>query len=114
MAHQMETRWEKSDGKLHEEEQISPVKAKQGRTGRRVLTVLIVALVLAFIVWIPVEIWGGREASEVAPQQPGQQMQSEQPAAPASPSLQNGTVVPTETPLAGSSQPNAPATPSAQ
>jgi hypothetical protein len=33
MAHQTETRWEKSDGKLHKEEQIPPVKARQGRTG---------------------------------------------------------------------------------
>lgn len=80
MAHHMETRWEKSDGKLHREEQIPPVKAKQGRTGYRILMVLIVALALAFVVWIPVEIWGQREASEVAPQQPGQQLQSQQPA----------------------------------
>ena len=36
-----ETRWEKSDQKLHAEEQISPVKAKQGRTGSRILAVLI-------------------------------------------------------------------------
>jgi len=117
MAHQMETRWEKSDGKLHEEEQISPVKAKQGRTGKRILTVLVVALVLAFIVWIPVEIWGKREANEVAPQQPGQAMQSEQPSLPAAPSLQNGNGVPTETPNnsapAGNAQPATPATPAA-
>lgn len=82
MAHQTETRWEKSDGKLHKEEMIPPVKARQGRTGYRILTVLIVALVLAFVVWIPVEIWGKREANEVAPQQPGQQLQSQQPAPP--------------------------------
>lgn len=81
---QMETRWDKSDGKMHVEDQISPVKAKQGRTGSRILTILVVALVLAFIVWIPVEIWGKREASEVAPQQPGQQIQSETPTPPAS------------------------------
>ena len=48
MAH-METRWDKSDGKMHVEKQISPVKAKQGRTGTRILTILVVALVLAFI-----------------------------------------------------------------
>lgn len=83
---QMETRWEKSDQKLHVEEEISPVKAKQGRTGYRILTVLIAALVLAFLVWIPVEIWGQKESSEVAPQQPGQELQSQAP--PASP--QNG------------------------
>lgn len=53
MAQQTETRWEEADGKLHAEETISPVKAKHGRTGTRILMVLIVALVLAFIVWIP-------------------------------------------------------------
>jgi hypothetical protein len=78
-----ETRWEKSDQKLHAEEQISPVKARQGRTGRRILTVLVAALVLAFLIWIPVEIWGQKEATDVAPQQPGQEMQSQLPAAPA-------------------------------
>jgi hypothetical protein len=78
-----ETRWEKSDQKLHAEEQISPVKARQGRTGRRLLTVLVAALVLAFLIWIPVEIWGQKEADEIAPQQPGQAMQSQLPAAPA-------------------------------
>lgn len=79
---QMETRWEKSDQKLHTEEEISPVKARQGRTGYRILTVLIAALVLAFLVWIPVEIWGQKESNDVAPQQPGQQMQSQVPEAP--------------------------------
>ncbi len=44
MAHQMETRWEKSDGKLHVEEEFAPVKAKQGRTGYRILMVLLAAL----------------------------------------------------------------------
>ncbi len=113
MAHQTETRWEKSDGKLHnKEELIPPVKAKQGRTGYRILTVLIVALVLAFVVWIPVEIWGKREANEVAPQQPGQQLQSQQPAPAPAPALQNGTAVPTETPNTTPAAPNvAPATP---
>jgi cytoskeletal protein RodZ len=112
MAHHMETRWEKSDRKLHREEQIPSVKAKQGRTGYRILTVLIVALVLAFVVWIPVEIWGRREASEVAPQQPGQQLQSQQPAPAPAPTLQNGNAVPTETPNTAPAAPNvAPAAP---
>ncbi|MGO6730537.1 hypothetical protein ACCT24_25645 [Rhizobium ruizarguesonis] len=112
MAHQTETRWEKSDGKLHKEELIPPVKARQGRTGYRILTVLIVALVLAFVVWIPVEIWGKREANEVAPQQPGQQLQPQQPAPAAAPALQNGTAVPTETPNSAPAAPNvAPAAP---
>ena len=59
------------------------MKAKQGRTGYRILMVLVAALALAFVVWIPVEIWGQREASEVAPQQPGQQLQSQQQPTPA-------------------------------
>lgn len=112
MAHQTETRWEKSDGKLHKEEQISPVKARQGRAGYRILLVLLAALVLAFVVWIPVEIWGNREANEVAPQQPGQQLQSQQPAPASAPTAQNGNAVPTETPNTTPAAPNvAPATP---
>ncbi|CDM55934.1 MULTISPECIES: hypothetical protein [Rhizobium] len=113
MAHQTETRWEQSDGKLHAEETISPVKAKQGRMGTRILTVLIVALMLAFIVWIPVEIWGKKESAEVAPQQPGQQLQSQQPSPAPSPSLQNGKAVPTETPSQPPASNMAPATPNA-
>lgn len=90
MAQQTETRWEEADGKVHTEETISPVKAKQGRMGTRVLMVLLVALVLAFIVWIPVEIWGKKEAVEVAPKQPGQQIQSQQPTpAPSQPPASN-------------------------
>lgn len=81
MAH-MGTRWGKSDQKLHEENQISSLKARQGRMGYRILTVLIAALVLAFLVWIPVEIWGQKEADDVAPQQPGQEMQSQVPQPP--------------------------------
>ena len=62
------------------------VRAGVGRrrvqTTVMILTVLVAALVLAFLVWIPVEIWGQKEADDVAPQQPGQQMQSQVPAAP--------------------------------
>ncbi|EPF00286.1 hypothetical protein [Rhizobium grahamii] len=111
MAQQTETRWEEADGKLHVEETISPVKAKQGRTGTRILMVLIVALVLAFIVWIPVEIWGKKESADVAPQQPGQQIQSQQSAPTPSPSLQSGNAVPTETPTQPPASNTAPATP---
>src|SRR5262245_59746816 len=113
MADQTETRWEESDGKLHTEETISPVKAKQGRMGARILMVLLVALVLAFIVWIPVEVWGKRQSAEVAPQQPGQQLQSQQTAPAPLPSLQNGTAVPTETPSQPPTSNPAPATPNA-
>ncbi|MBX5136288.1 hypothetical protein HJB79_24890 [Rhizobium lentis] len=111
MAHQTETRWEKSDGKLHKEQQIPPVKAKQGRMGYRILTVLLVALILAFVVWIPVEIWGRREANEVAPQQPGQQLQQQQSDASRAPTMQNGNAGPTETPATAPAPNSAPAAP---
>jgi hypothetical protein len=62
------TRFEQADGRLHVEDQLPALKARQGRSGRRVLTVLVAALVLAFIVWIPVEIWGSNKAEQVAPQ----------------------------------------------
>jgi hypothetical protein len=111
MARQMGKGWENADGKLHEEEQISAADAKQGRTGARILTILIVALILAFVVWIPVEIWGKRQATDVAPQQPGQQLQSQQSTPPA-PSAQAGNAVPTETPNTQPAKP--PATQPAQ
>lgn len=74
MAQHMDTHteWESADHRVHRERQLSAGRAKQGRTGRRILTVLIAALVLAFIVWIPVEIWGGRQAEEIAPSSPTQ------------------------------------------
>ncbi|KAA0699125.1 hypothetical protein DTW90_06695 [Neorhizobium sp. P12A] len=62
------TEWEKVDNRLHSEQELPATKAKQGRTGRRVLTVLITALVLAFIVWVPVEIWSSHAAKKAAPQ----------------------------------------------
>lgn len=67
-----ETRWENEDRKLHREQELPAIKAKQGRTGRRILTVLVVALVLAFIVWIPVEIWGSHQAEQAVPTPPTQ------------------------------------------
>jgi hypothetical protein len=69
MAQSMDThtRWERADHRMHREKELPATRAKQGRTGRRILTVLIAALVLAFIVWIPVEIWGGHQAEEAAP-----------------------------------------------
>jgi hypothetical protein len=70
MATQMETktRWEPADRQTHVERELPARKAKQGRSGRRVLMVLVAALVLAFIVWIPVEIWGNNKAEQAAPQ----------------------------------------------
>jgi len=61
------TRFEQADGRPHVEQELPAVEARQGRSGRRVLTVLVAALVLAFIVWIPVEIWGGNKAEQAAP-----------------------------------------------
>lgn len=90
----MASRWQRSGDRPDGENRISPTRARQGNMGYRILTILVVALVLAFLVWIPVEIWGQREADEVAPQQPGQQMQSKVPEPP--PKI--GGDVPTETP----------------
>lgn len=90
----MASRWERSGDRPHAERRISPTRARQGNMGYRILAILVVALVLAFLVWIPVEIWGQREADEVAPQQPGQQMQSQMPKPP--PKI--GDEVPTEAP----------------
>jgi len=67
-----ETRFEQSDGKLHVESELPETKAKQGRSGRRVLTVLVAALVLAFIVWIPVEIWGDKKGEQMQPSAPAE------------------------------------------
>jgi hypothetical protein len=64
-------RWERSDRKFHGERRIAPVRARQGRTGYRILAVLVAALVLAFLVWIPVAIWGEKQADDIAPQNNG-------------------------------------------
>lgn len=45
---------------------IEPEKAKQGRSGRRVLVILVCGLALALIVWLGVEIFGGA----IAPEEP--------------------------------------------
>lgn len=72
---EMKARWE-GDGRRHIEKELPATKARQGSTGRRILTVLVSALVLAFIVWIPVEIWGSYQAAETS-----QPLQTEAPAA---------------------------------
>ncbi|WP_337270586.1 hypothetical protein [Oryzifoliimicrobium ureilyticus] len=82
MATQMESHVErKEDGRLHIEQEISPVAAKQGNTGKRILTVLISALVLAFIVWIPVEIWGNKQEENAQPQSTTQSTDANKPSA---------------------------------
>jgi len=50
---------------------IEPEKARQGRWGRKVLTILIVGLVLAVIAWFGLEIYG----EQIKPPQPAQQQQ---------------------------------------
>jgi hypothetical protein len=51
------THWEDSDHRPHEEKELPATEAKQGRMGRRVLAMLIVALALTAIVWALAEIW---------------------------------------------------------
>jgi ferric-dicitrate binding protein FerR (iron transport regulator) len=60
------THWEDSDHRLHEEKELPATEAKQGRMGRRVLAMLIVALALTAIVWALAEIWGG-QTTQTAP-----------------------------------------------
>ncbi len=111
MVQRTETHWQDADGEHRAEQTFSPVEAKQGRTGKRILTVLIAALVLAFIVWIPVEIWGEKQSDDAVPQQSGQQMQSEKPALASSPSPRNVNAMPTETPSTPSEANTVPAAP---
>ena len=61
-----ETQWAAAVRQLHRVRALPSKAAKRARGGLRVLTVLLVALVLAFIVWIPVELWGGRTGAEDA------------------------------------------------
>ncbi len=44
--------------------EVSPRKARQGRQGWHVLTILVVSLVLAMIVWGAVAIWGRAQRSD--------------------------------------------------
>jgi ferric-dicitrate binding protein FerR (iron transport regulator) len=60
------THWEDSDHRLHEEKELPATEAKQGRMGRRVLAVLIIALALTAIVWALAEMWSG-EVTQTAP-----------------------------------------------
>ena len=53
------TQWDDADKQLHREKQLPATEAKQGHTGRRVLTVLLVALFLAVVVWVMADVIGG-------------------------------------------------------
>jgi hypothetical protein len=74
------TRFEKSDGSLHREQEVPARAAKQGGVGKRILLILISAMVLSFLVWIPVEIWARHEAARSASTQLSE---TEAPATPA-------------------------------
>jgi hypothetical protein len=63
-------RFEKSDGWPDREEVVPARAARQGGIGKRILLVLVSAMVLSFLVWIPVEIWGRYEAAHSASSQP--------------------------------------------
>ncbi len=76
------------------QEKISETDAKQGRKGTNVLTILIVALILAFVVWWGVGLYGGAIAPEEpvggptptelpAGEAPAQAPQGDQPSGPA-------------------------------
>ena len=56
---------------------LSETKARQGRLGRPVLVVLVVSLLLAMAVWWGVERYG----EAIAPEQPADGSQQQQPAA---------------------------------
>lgn len=61
------THWEAADRRLHEEKELPAREAKQGRMGRRVLAILVIALVLTAIAWALADMWGSREASQTPP-----------------------------------------------
>lgn len=48
------------------EEVVSTTEARQGRSGRPVLIVLLAGILLALIFWIPAEWWG----NSIAPEHP--------------------------------------------
>ena len=62
-------------------EKIDAEKAKQGRSGRRVLAILIAALVLAFIAWGIADLYFFRIAPDDR-QYPAEQEQSDRPTTP--------------------------------
>lgn len=53
------------------DKRIPAEKARQGRSGLRVVTVLAVALALAVVVWVGLEFWG-EAIDPPSAEQPGQ------------------------------------------
>ena len=60
-------------------EPMSPTDARQGFRGKPVLIVLLAGLVLAMLVWIPVEWWG----NSIAPSNPANEPTTESAPSPA-------------------------------
>jgi hypothetical protein len=81
MADQVETRWDRRPGEpdpqareQQAEQRIRASGHKRSPTGVRILRVLLAALLVAFAVWIPAEIWSRyqmpqhEEPSQATPQ----------------------------------------------
>ena len=49
--------------------ETTATRARQGRPGQRVLTILFASLALVAIVWIGVEVWGDASSPDPAPGQ---------------------------------------------
>lgn len=61
-----ETQSAAADRRSHREKWLPVARARRGSSGPRIFKVILVALVLAFIVWIPVELWGHQKAVQDA------------------------------------------------
>ena len=55
-----------STAQTNRREELTPVEARQGLLGRPVLMVLIGGLILAFLAWGGVEMWGGSQDRDAA------------------------------------------------
>ena len=68
MAHDIhpDMPWE-NDRRLPREGTLAAAESSVWHTARRMLAVIVIALVVAFIVWIPVEIWGNSKSGDELP-----------------------------------------------
>lgn len=62
-------------------EPMTPTEARQGFHGKPVLIVLLAGLILAMLVWIPIEWWG----NSIAPENPANEPSQTTTPAPAGP-----------------------------
>jgi cytoskeletal protein RodZ len=71
MADQMATRWDGQADKAEEQakQRIRAAADKRSPTSLRILRVLIAALLVAFAVWIPAEIWSRYQMPQRDPPQ---------------------------------------------